>query len=63
MDEHQQQNRREARAEARADRNEQADAHEMAMDLTQLASAAAWRETRFPMADFEDDDGRLPNER
>lgn len=42
--------------------NERIDAEEHAQDLAQDLHRAAARETRFPMADFEDDDGRLPNE-
>jgi hypothetical protein len=40
-----------------------ADQHERAMDLAQDDAHARARETRFAMADFEDDDGQLPAER
>lgn len=38
-------------------------AYSRGMTIAQDDAAARAREVRFPMADFEDDEGRLPAER
>lgn len=45
-----------------AEVNATLDAEEEARDLLEDELRARAREVRFPMADFEDEDGRLPEE-